>query len=296
MKYKFVLWGLGAVYNRLFNSIKYFETIGAIEIAAVTDTYFSQGTYVDHYVFVKPGDLEEIEFDYVVIMSSGAFHVIRERLTEMGIDPGKILSYRFLEIPDIHVGSYIALKNSRLSIVSNNCWGGIIYKALGLECLSPFKNMFFEDKEYLKLLEGLDHYLFCEPVFYKYVYDKERDIEYPVLMLDDIAVHCNHDIDAEEAVKKWKRRVKKFNFQNIFAEMYTDSREIAERFARLDRYSKRICFVPFYTENPFCMQLQIYETQQSFWEAVNSNAGGGACALKYNPVKLLSMESCIRSR
>ena len=43
MKYKFVLWGLGALYNRLFNSIKYFEEIGAIEITAVTDNHFSLG-------------------------------------------------------------------------------------------------------------------------------------------------------------------------------------------------------------------------------------------------------------
>ncbi len=296
MKYKFVLWGLGATYNRLFNNIKYFETIGAIEIAAVTDTYFSQGKYVDDYLLVKPGDIEKIAYDYILILSSGAFGAIRQELMEMGVDSRKVLSYRFLEIPNINIDRYIELKNSNLSIVSNNCWGGIIYKTLGLECLSPFKNMFFEDEEYLKLLKGLKHYLFCEPMLYKYVYDEERKIEYPVLILDDILVHCNHDTDVEEAILKWKRRIKKFNFQNIFVEMYTDRKEIAEQFAQLDQYPKRICFVPFYTENSFLMELQVYETQQSFWEAVNSNAGGGACALKYNPVNLLSMETCIRSR
>lgn len=296
MRYRFVLWGLGAVYNRLFNSIKYFETIGAIEIAAVTDTYFSQGTFVDGYPFVRPDGLAKTEYDYVVILSSGAFDVIRQELMEMGVDSGKILSYRFLEIPGINIGRYIALKNSRLSIISNNCWGGIIYKTLGLECLSPFKNMFLGDEDYFKLLMDLGHYLAVEPMLYKYVYDEKRNMEYPVLILDDILVHSNHDTDAKEAIMKWKRRAAKFNEQNIFVEMYTDSKEIAGRFAQLIQYPKRVCFVPFYTEDPWLMELKKYETHQAFWETVNSNAGGGANALKYNPVDLLLMEKCVRIR
>lgn len=294
MKYKFILWGLGATYNRLLNGIKYFETTGAIEIVAVTDTYYSYGTYVDDYLLVKPSDIEKLEYDYIVILNSGSFAIIRQELIEMGVGSEKILSYRFLEIPNINIDRYIALKNSNLSIVSNNCWGGIIYKTLGLECLSPFKNMFFEDEEYLKLLKGLTHYLSYEPAFYKYVCDKERNIEYPILVVDDVLVHCNHDTDAQEAIIKWKRRIKKFNFQNVFAEMYTESRKIAEQFGQLDQYPKRVCFVPFSMKSPFLMELQMYETQRLFWETVNSNASGGANALKYNPVDLLSMRNCIR--
>lgn len=296
MKYKFVLWGLGAIYNRIFNSIKYYETIGAIEIAAVTDNYFIQGSCVDNYQFVKPNNLINVEYDYIVILSNNYFAEIRSELMAMGVQSNKILSYRFLEIPNADIDRYIQLKNSNISIVSNNCWGGIIYNTLGMECLSPFKNLFFMDNEYLKLLRRLTYYLSCEPVFYKYVYDDTRNIEYPVLILDDISVHCNHDTDAEEAITKWKRRNKKFNAENIFVEMYTQDRSVAEQFEQLNQYPKRICFVPFHSESPFLMELEMYEAQHAFWEAVNSNAGYGKNALKYNPVDLLSMENCIRSR
>ena len=295
MRYKFILWGLGAIYNRLFNSVKYYEAIGAIEIAAVTDRYFWEGSYVDNYPLVMPRDIVNIEHDYIVVLSNKFFGEIREELMEMGVDSKEILSYRFLEIPNVDVDRYIQLKNSNISIVSNNCWGGITYKTLGLECLSPFKNMFLEDNEYLKLLKRLTHYLSCEPVLYQYIYDDSRNIEYPVLILDDVLVHCNHDTDAEEAILKWKRRNKKFNFQNIFVEMYTCSRETAEEFAELDQYPKKVCFVPFHTENSFLMELKMYERHHMFWETVNSNAGGGENCLKYNPVDLLSMENCIRS-
>jgi uncharacterized protein (DUF1919 family) len=294
MKYKFVLWGLGALYNRLFNSIKYFEEIGAIEITAVTDNHFSLGSHIDNYSLVQPKDIVNVEYDYIVILSSKFFNEIRRELIETGADSNRILSYRFLEIPNVNVDKYIQLKNSNLSIVSNNCWGGIIYKTLGLECLSPFKNLYLNDHEYIKLLSRLAYYLSCEPVLYKYIYDDSRNIEYPILRLDDILVYCNHDVDAEEAISKWKRRNKKFNSQNIFVEMYTSSRDIAKEFSELNQYSKKICFVPFQTESPYLMELEMYEKHHAFWETVNSNAAGGANALKYNPVDLLCMEKCIR--
>ena len=296
MRYRFVLWGLGATYNRIFNSIKYYEVIGAIEIVAVTDNCFWQDSCIDNYSLIKPKDIVNIEYDYIVILSNKSFGGIRRELMEIGVDSRKILSYRFLEIPNVNVDRYIQLKNSNISIVSNNCWGGILYKTLGLECLSPFKNMFLMDDEYLKLLERLTYYLSCEPILYKYMYDDSRNIEYPVLILDDILVHCNHDTDAEEAILKWKQRNKKFNFQNIFVEMYTCSRETAEEFAQLNQYPKRICFVPFHTENPFLMELKMYKKHHAFWETVNSNAGGGENCLKYNPVDLLTLKNCIRSK
>lgn len=202
MRYKFVLYGLGAVYNRLFNNIKYYEAIGVIEIVAVTDKYFCQVSYVDNYSLIQPKDIITIEYDYIVILSNKFFGEIRQELMEIGVASQEILSYRFLEIPNVDVERYIQLKNSNISIVSNNCWGGIIYKTLGLECLSPFKNLFLNDEEYLKLLRRLPYYLSCEPSFYKYVYDDSRNMEYPVLLLDDISVYCNHDTDAEEAILK----------------------------------------------------------------------------------------------
>ena len=170
----------------------------------------------------------------------------------------------------------------------------IVYYTLGIECLSPFKNLFLEDDDYLKLIERLSYYLSCDPILYKYVTDVGRNLEYPVLLLDDICVHCNHDVSAEEAISKWKRRNKKFNFENIFVEMYTSSRETAKRFSNLKQFSRRVCFVPFDTNSPFLMKLECYNGQKAFWEIVNSSVGNGKNCLNYNLVNLLCMEECFR--
>jgi len=294
MRYKFVLWGLGAAYNMFLNSIKYYEAKKAIEVVAVSDKGLSGISYIDGYRFISLEDIQYAKYDYIVILSSKYFNEIRNELIEMNVQSSKILSYKFLELPNIDIDKYIMLKNSNISIVSNNCWGGIVYNTLGMECLSPFKNLFLKDNDYLKLLEGLPHYLSYEPVLYKYVVDKSRNIEYPVLLLDDICIHCNHDISAEEAIIKWKRRTKKFNFQNIFVEMYTANKDTAKKFSELDQYPQKVCFVPFAAESPFLMKLEFYTGQKEFWETVNSNAGNRKNCLKYNLVSLLCMEKCIR--
>ena len=242
MRYKLIFWGAGAVYNRLFNCIKYYEITGAIQIEAIVDKHISKSVYshIDEYKMIRPEDIIETEYDYIVILSDKYFGDIKADLTEMGINPAVILKYNFFQLPNVNIDKYIKLKNSNISIVSNNCWAGSAYCSLGLECLSPFKNLFLEDEDYIKLLSRLSYYLKCEPVLHKYVYDEKRKLEYPVLLLDDIPIYCNHDIDAEEAVQKWRRRSKKFNFLNMFAEMYTCDRGKAEEFSRLEQFPNRI--------------------------------------------------------
>lgn len=298
MTYKFILWGVGAVYNKLFNCIKYYEMTGAIQIEAVVDKHISKClyTHIDGYELIMPKDIIKIAYDYIVILSDKYFGDIRTELIEMGINPVINLKYNFFQLPNVNVDKFIKLKNSNISIVSNNCWGGSVYRSLGLECLSPFKNLFLEDGDYLRLLDRLPYYLACDPILYKYVYDRKRNMEYPVLLLDDILVYCNHDTDAEEAMLKWRRRCKKFNFQNVFAEMYTCDRNVAEEFSGLEQYPNKICFVPFRADSPFLMKLERYDNQEEFWETVVSNAGNGKNCLKYNLVDLLCMDECIRSR
>lgn len=295
MKYKFILWGVGATYNRLFYSIKYHELMGRIEIVAIVDKFLkNDSSIIDGYCLITCDDIKHIEYDYIVVLSNIYFKNIYNELIICGIDSEKILSYKFLEIPNINIDDFIKLKESNISIVSNNCWGGIVYNTLGIECLSPFKNLFIDDMDYIHMLKNFQKYLLCEPVLFEYVFDKTRNIKYPVLLLNDILLHCNHDTDAEEAISKWKHRCKKFNISNIFVEMYTCSKEIGSEFSKLVQYSKKICFVPFETDLPCLMKLELYNGQCEFWQTVNSNAGVGKDSFKYNLIDLLCMKKCLR--
>ena len=45
------------------------------------------------------------------------------------------------------------------TIISNNCWGGLVYQYFGLPYTSPTVGLFIMDDDYIKFLENLDYYL-----------------------------------------------------------------------------------------------------------------------------------------
>ena len=147
-----------------------------------------------------------------------------------------------------------------------------MYHTLGMECLSPFKNLFIEDEDYIKLLQNLCDYLKIPLEFLRYGTDVHSKAKYPIMKLGDIAVHCNHDEKVEDALEKWNRRLQKINYDNLFVELYTLNGDIAEKFVSLKQYSRKICFVPFQAccENMF--QLKFNPVQKEFYQAVNSSA------------------------
>ena len=43
------------------------------------------------------------------------------------------------------------LDNKDFTIISNNCWGGMIYESYGMQKLSPTVGLFFMSEDYIKL-------------------------------------------------------------------------------------------------------------------------------------------------
>ena len=287
MKYRIMIWGLGKTYNNHVNVLKYLEMKDEIEVVGVTVKELPPFSVIDGYQIVSPLEVKNDEFDYLLIMSELYFDEIVQSVMKLGIPRKKILPYRILELPNIDFKNYIELKESNLSIISNNCWGGIVYRTLGLECLSPFKNLFLEDSDYLRLLSDLYGYLQEELVFERYREDAYTKKKYPIMRLGDVFVHCNHSDNPEEAVAKWNARCKKVNYDNLFIEMFTVKRENAEKFLTKNDYKKKICFVPFDMPHDEAFQLISYPNQKEFFETVNDNALGGNNSLDYRIVDLL---------
>lgn len=294
--YKIVIWGMGAVYNRHVNLLKYYELKGEIKIVAVTSNNPPGIKFIDNYKVIEAREINFMDFDFVLIMNDASIMEIKDTITSMGINAEKILYYKILEIPNLVFDQYVKLKRSRISIISNNCWGGIVYNTLGMECLSPFKNLFLEDDSYLRMLENLEYYLGCEPDEGGFATDIHSGKVYPILKLDDVLVHCNHDDIYETAIENWKRRIKKINRDNLFIEMYTDSRVNAERFCQLKRYLNKICFVPFESDEKELYHLELLPGQKELWEVVNSSAKIGKNSISYNIIELLSGQNCCRCR
>lgn len=300
MSYKICIWGLGKIYNRLVNTLKFFEYVNAFEIVALTAKEIPAYKYLDGWRIVNKSDLNTIDIDYIIVMNNLNFDNIIDDIKKFTLLKRRnILSFRVLEIPNLNFDTYIRLKESHLSIISNNCWGGIVYRTLGFECLSPFKNLSIGDKDYIKLLRRLRYYLNCIPHFVEMNIDINNKKEYPVLLLDDVKIHCRHSSDASEAISDWLRRSKKINWENILIEIYTENDQIEKQFLDLD-FKKKICFVSHPSQDNDVYELKNAREGVPFWKIVNGCAAyEGSEGAVYNLIELLSrsekvlrLESC----
>ena len=52
------------------------------------------------------------------------------------------------------------LKNKNFTIISNNCWGGMIYESYNLRKDSPTIGLFIMPKDYIKFIKNLKKYFY----------------------------------------------------------------------------------------------------------------------------------------
>lgn len=145
------------------------------------------------------------------------------------------------------------LKYTDFTIISNNCWGGLVYQYFGLQYASPTIGLFMMDDDYIKFLENLDYYLSQPLVFishkeskYKERLQRETTAKecYPIALLDDVEVHFMHYKSDEEAQKKWEYRKLRINKDRLLVKMSqrsSDDGTILERFEKLP-FENKICF------------------------------------------------------
>lgn len=102
------------------------------------------------------------------------------------------------------------LKNSDFSIISSNCIGGVIYHELNERFMSPTINLRIDSKSFVKFVSNLEMYLKQELIFY------ENDESFPAAHLGDIDILFVHYKDIEEARRKWKTRIRRINWNNLY--------------------------------------------------------------------------------
>ncbi|MEH7235370.1 DUF1919 domain-containing protein [Bacillus sp. JJ1562] len=113
------------------------------------------------------------------------------------------------------------LKNKNFTIISNNCWGGIVYENLEIEYYTPFVGLFLYLDDYIKLLRNLEYYMSKKIVFtdiskHEKANEERKEKPYPIGLLDDVEIHFLHYKDEQEASAKWERRKRRMNWDNLF--------------------------------------------------------------------------------
>ena len=292
-KLKAVIWGCGECYNRSYNIIKYYELIGQLEIVGIVDNsvYVS---VLDGYKVKLPMYINQFEYDYIIVMADQSFKlIVEEAVNKYGIIRKKIISYKILQIPMMNLNRYVELYESQLSIVSNNCFGGVACHTLSMECRSPFKNLFIRERDYLNMISNLKWYMDKIPVFDHYE-TEISDMKYPVLKIDTIEIHCNHTSCEKEAIETWERRKKKINYENLFFSFYTMNEEAADIFYERTKEEKAVCFVPWKPRNSHEIEIKMIPNK-NFFDLVNANASLSTYSSKYSIVDLFSNQFVFRS-
>jgi uncharacterized protein (DUF1919 family) len=133
------------------------------------------------------------------------------------------------------------VKNENFTIISNNCVAGWIYQKLGLPYTTPTIGLFFFSDDYIKFLENLEYYIRSPLNFTKTSKHPEANEvlkvhPYPIGLLgDDVEIQFIHFKKEEDAAEKWKRRIERINFSNLFI-IYSDRDNFREEY--LHRYEK----------------------------------------------------------
>lgn len=297
--YRIIVWGLGTLYNRHVNLLKYAEQNGEITVVAVTALEVPEIKFLDEWRVIKSDDLCMEKFDYIVVMSEGYFGEIVRHIVNLGVHREKIIPCRVMDIPYFNWSDYIHILESHVSIACNNCWGGILYHTLGLECLSPFKNLALSPKDLLHMLPNMKQYLTMTPQLVDWRTDSHSNQLYPVMAIDDVKIHFNHDSTVEGALEKWTRRCKKFNYDNVFVCIYTEEDDVVEIFLELSGYPNKICFTPYRNGQERWKEENVYELdilpgQKEFWESVNSNVSNGKNSLELDILAMMNMKKKYR--
>lgn len=104
------------------------------------------------------------------------------------------------------------LKNKNITILCNNCLGGVVYHCLGLQFLSPTVNLMVNSTaDFIKFCKNIDYYLQL-PI----IEIQDDTVQYPVGMVGDIKLHFNHYHSFSDAVSKWESRKKRINWNNVY--------------------------------------------------------------------------------
>lgn len=91
---KIIIYGAGATGHKFIREIR--KQLETVEVIAITDTYldpiFLEKS--DKDFFIKPSDIQEYVFDYIVITPEKFYDEIKAQLLEWGIDKEKIVTLK----------------------------------------------------------------------------------------------------------------------------------------------------------------------------------------------------------
>lgn len=264
---KIVIWGMGADYERIHSQLRFECLKGNIDIIALVarkeDIYMSM---LDGISVITKDKLVNYKFDYLVIASREYFNEILEEVLQLHVDRDRVINGMVFLTSNFDFRRYVKLIENPITIISDDCWGGIISKNLYLPANTPTINTLFEASDFLKFIADLPYYM-NESIHMLQEGDIRKN-RYPVGLIGEgdkqIAINFAHERSFEEGVSKWERRKKRFNYDNVFVKMGINGHEenaeqMLEKFEQIPY--KKVCFYSGETSMKTACYLKRFEVQ-----------------------------------
>lgn len=142
--------------------------------------------------------------------------------------------------------------NSSFTIISNNCWGGHVYRYFDIPYQSPTVGLYFFADDYVRFCYSIQDYLNKKLCFIKANESKYADIlkernelHKPIGLLGDVEIVFLHYQTQEEAYDKWNRRLSRIDWNNLFFKFSEQNFCTLDHLQTFDKLStnRKFCFV-----------------------------------------------------
>ena len=232
---------------------------------------------------ISKEDLKNLDYDLILVTGAdnsvlitntqSNFVKILKEAQSLEIDTDKIILDRVICVPFFTLEKYKKLRHSQLSILSMNCFAGLLYHRFGLPFLSPMINMFTSDEDFIKFLKAPMKNVSAKLKLLRTERNEGLKIDYPVYKIGDTEWEMNHYGDANVAYRKWCERSFRINWFNLLVTMYTEKPEILAEFDKFP-YSKKVCFVPFKSDLDSAYFVDVEKYGGELWQVVNGIGTG----------------------
>lgn len=265
MPYNCIVWGIGDDYEKIINQLQFEILKGNIRILAlVARPRDIIGKILDGVEIITKEELRGISFDWLIITSKLFYKEICNEAKELGIDEDKIINGAVMMLPLFDFNRYVQLIKNKITILSDDCWGGYVYHNLYMQFYSPLVNIYWQKKDFIKFIQKPEYYL-KQPL----MIEREGNIRgnaCPIGSLgtdeEKVCMEFVHSVCFADAESFWDRRKKRINFDNLFIKLGIDATdEYREEYlnAFADVKQKKICFYSGETDIEGVLYLKRFE-------------------------------------
>lgn len=229
------IFGAGQEYNRFSAVMKLYADELSIK-GIVTSRKYCRDR-IDGYKTFELGEVAFQETDYLILAVGPGWQEALKLVTEY-VSTERIIRSHVFFTPWFDLKKYMRLKESKCSILSNFCLGGIVSDQLGLPFLSPTVNMVCLGDHFFSFIKNYKKLLAVDMQIY------ENDTYIPNTrgtesfmgkgMIDGkIIWYFRHSNNPYANVEKWNERRKRVNFDNVAVFMVLFTRKEVELFEKL---------------------------------------------------------------